>query len=942
MKKLKRFYKQLNIVYKVLSVLLVLVLMTVFVIQPYITRAVVMGDDTPMTYGEYAAKNVIPNKTEFIGTYLISMEGMNDVFYQKAIESQETYSQTNFYYKSELAGGVWYDASVVEGIEGLYGAAQQLKEEDLKDLYVTHVVTPEGKLIDAKTGGATGLFENPSPYDIASLPEMMSLYGYYKSFYSKYMEGNYTEKEWKNTLRKNTLDRYAYDYLRIFWMTNTHTDITDECDRRLTALQPVYDSLRSSSEDDMADILLTLMQKLDNTRRAEVYYLLVESDFKNYNAKTKERPLSDFSVLLNALRNDGGLYEQWGHSQLMGNTADLAAKIEKEEDAVKYSKYMLQDFSPNSGLIDLVNGALGDCQDSHIKYSSDTLEDPGTVMGTAEYDESKKVYDAAPGSDVKPYLLKLKHLFNIRDNIIDDKASELAIIDAELFPAAKGKYTHLLVQGVGSAYQAVINQGGTAAAAQLALEEQQAELDSAKAEFQFQIDAKVMRLSPEEAAKFLYDLMNELDALKNSISSDAFKADALASLSEIEGHVKDEARGIENGDASMASLLDELNAQRDKLLAEKEKALLDDNDLNAANRIDAMLADINGKIDDEKARLAAIADADATSAADRAKAENDLYGTEEGAEGKLFDSAYNKLMNGDDASNALMGLAALGAVDRLNDLRNSLLDANLSTRGVDNVMDDAKRAARANGKGGDSGSRDSGNGADGSGADENGEDGSEAGDDEGQDSSEEEDEDDDGKNGDKSSGDDADSKAAGVSEADILSAIEALLGGSFDSLDASGKIIAASAVEYLAEDGNVHAVKLAKSMINTCAAENNPYVYLSYRSGSEDMVSAEACGREAATGYRYVFNASRSEATLTGSECICQYVAGSDTALKGKAEVALKEKAVLNQNTVYVPAANVKEMLKLSNVVFMNTNYSAILKSNMEKKAQLLYNTFIQ
>ena len=51
----------------------------------------------------------IEDATLIIGTHLIYLGSMNDQIYETAMKSAEEANQYNRYYKSEIAGGIWYD-----------------------------------------------------------------------------------------------------------------------------------------------------------------------------------------------------------------------------------------------------------------------------------------------------------------------------------------------------------------------------------------------------------------------------------------------------------------------------------------------------------------------------------------------------------------------------------------------------------------------------------------------------------------------------------------------------------------------------------------------------------------------------------------------------------------------------------------------------------------
>lgn len=76
--------------------------------------AFAMIDDTNSVH---IRADEIEDSTLIIGSHLIYLGAMNDQIYETAMESAQEASQFKRYYKSELAGGVWYDVTEAEEAE---------------------------------------------------------------------------------------------------------------------------------------------------------------------------------------------------------------------------------------------------------------------------------------------------------------------------------------------------------------------------------------------------------------------------------------------------------------------------------------------------------------------------------------------------------------------------------------------------------------------------------------------------------------------------------------------------------------------------------------------------------------------------------------------------------------------------------------------------------
>ena len=228
----------------------------------------VLDESTAVKYSTFSLTNTVENGTLFIGTYLIHMSAMTDELYEKAQESAQDSGQYNIYYKSELANGEWFDISSAEGLADITDAAEPVETVELADLWVTFYVGADGIARSAKNSEAVCIFDQPSPYDLYRLSELEALRNQYDNTYTSETEG---------------ANRYFYDQLRDFFGLNLRNAVTDECDRQINLLQAVYNGLQQQKKSEQAEILYTLMGKIDAKRRAEVFYQLMEAEDSRLN-----------------------------------------------------------------------------------------------------------------------------------------------------------------------------------------------------------------------------------------------------------------------------------------------------------------------------------------------------------------------------------------------------------------------------------------------------------------------------------------------------------------------------------------------------------------------------------------------------------------------------------------------------------------------------------
>lgn len=590
----------------------------------------VLDESTAVKYSTFSLTNTVENGTLFIGTYLIHMTAMTDELYEKAQESAEDSGQYNIYYKSELANGEWFDISSAEGLADITDAAEPVETAELADLWVTFYVGADGISHSAKNSEAVCIFDQPSPYDLYRLPELEALRNQYDNTYTSETEG---------------ADRYFYDQLRDFFELNLRNTVTDECDRQINLLQGVYNGLQQQEKSEQAEILYTLMEKIDAKRRAEVFYQLMEAEDSR----------------LNQLQS------------LLGGSA-----YHKEN-------YNDEQFVASADLSDAVGTAMESCESSYITHSGNQIANDGTVLGETEYTLCMSILEKAAGgnTDLEEELLKLKNLYSIKDSMIKDKDKELTLLEQELIPKAEERLKSAFSSGAGQEYNAAVSQGKSKEACDKLLELQKTEQDKISNEYQFLLEAKTERMGSQEAVDYLFSKIEEIGNCYSNISDDAYAENAQLGVDACLLELQQLAQGVIDGDSSMRSTLSGLESDKENTQTLRDAAL-DKNDLGLAQKYDAMLDAIDVEIAAEEQRLAA--QLNSSSAVDRAKAMTQLGDKTRTANvAKIQNNAKKKLAEGDMSGivEAVDALAALGEEDALKDLMSSI--------GTD-VSDDVRNA----------------------------------------------------------------------------------------------------------------------------------------------------------------------------------------------------------------------------------------------------------
>lgn len=613
----------------------------------------VLDESTAVKYSTFSLTNTVENGTLFIGTYLIHMTAMTDELYEKAQESAEDSGQYNIYYKSELANGEWFDISSAEGLADITDAAEPVETAELDDLWVTFYVGADGIAHSAKNSEAVCIFDQPSPYDLYRLPELEALRNQYDNTYTSETEG---------------ADRYFYDQLKDFFELNLRNAVTDECDRQINLLQGVYNGLQQQEKSEQAEILYTLMGKIDAKRRAEVFYQLMEAEDSR----------------LNQLQS------------LLGGS-----DYHKEN-------YNDEQFVASADLSDAVGTAMESCESSYITHSGNQITNDGTVLGETEYTLCMSILEKAAGgnTDLEEELLKLKNLYSIKDSMIKDKDKELTLLEQELIPKAEERLKSAFSSGAGQEYNAAVSQGKSEEACDKLLELQKTEQDKISNEYQFLLEAKTERMGSQEAVDYLFSKIEEIGNCYSNISDDAYAENAQLGVDACLLELQQLAQGVIDGDSSMHSTLSGLESDKENTQTLRDAAL-DKNDLGLAKKYDAMLDAIDVEIAAEEQRLAA--QLNSSSAVDRAKAMTQLGDkTRTANAAKIQNNAKKKLAEGDMSGivEAVDALAALGEEDALKDLMSSIgTDASDDVR---NALSSALQQVQGSGN-----STESGNAADG-------------------------------------------------------------------------------------------------------------------------------------------------------------------------------------------------------------------------------------
>ena len=113
----------------------------------------------------------IEDATLIIGTHLIYLESISDQIYQIAMKSAEEANQYSRYYKSELAGGVWYEITEAGSLADITTDGIVVENSVIESLFMTHHTKSDGITYDLLTGNAVSIFDINNPYDNSTVDQ---------------------------------------------------------------------------------------------------------------------------------------------------------------------------------------------------------------------------------------------------------------------------------------------------------------------------------------------------------------------------------------------------------------------------------------------------------------------------------------------------------------------------------------------------------------------------------------------------------------------------------------------------------------------------------------------------------------------------------------------------------------------------------------------------
>lgn len=531
----------------------------------------------------------IGQSTLIIGTYLINLNGLTDQVYELAMDSAENFNQTELYYKSELAGGQWFNISSASSIADITTEGTPVDNSVIEALGFTHSVDENGVITDLRTGSTVSAYSIPDPYDLENLPELEPIKTQLTTLQAK--------------TSKTDTDEDNIDIIRILFTQNTKDATTNDCDSKVTALEAYKnDVINRDKPSSWSEAIDTVTASVDATRRVVVY-----------------EKVADYLVEMLNLVN--------------GSSAGSP-----------YSDFELDsDYEISSDLTEAVATAQSNVQTALITYQAKLITEGTSVSGKAKYTYSNNMISAVSSSDYTSADTATQHLVNIGNitqSVIADSSSELNTLNSGLVDDSYAAYKTKLSAGVSADYTNAVASNATDGVKTNYLETQKTETDTARLEYQSYLSEMWNRSANAAAQADCLSRIDQIQSLRDMIVDDEVKSYLLETVEDHLVWLRQELANLIAASGDTSNLTNLKNEKED--LDNQRREALDNNNLSEASRLLAEMEAVQKDIDDETAKQTAILNSASSSDADKAKA---LASLTEGSTAKVIAEVKDNILS---------------------------------------------------------------------------------------------------------------------------------------------------------------------------------------------------------------------------------------------------------------------------------------------------------
>lgn len=477
----------------------------------------------------------IENSTLIIGTHLIYLYSLNDELYGIAKESASASGQDRVYYKSELADGAWFDITDAGSIKDITTSGSKVSDQVVNELFFTYHTKSDGITYDLKNNQKVSVFDIKEPYDLNNMDELEAI---------KLQADRLTESGANTDTQKRNLK-----YMQDFFAADVKKEETDVCDGQLSKLQSYYEYLSANGEDAaQKEVIVSVMAKVDNTRRALVFQDLDEK---------------------------------------LANLQEQIAASTSNDENIEY-------YESDDSLLTAIGDSQSKLMESMTEAEGNRLDAGTTNISNKEYELENELIQSVLSNDYascEAVVKKLIALSHISNDLIVSAKDEEAVLD-ELIQVAEEKYRNELAAGVSEEYKAEKEKNSSAAIMNNIMREDIAKVDSARNELQFFIKAKTDRMDEKQVPAYMEDVISKADSFMKSIKPDDYKSFMQESVENYKKWLLELLSGKTDSDNSKDSSLYEKKEE----LQEKYLEALDKQNLDQAKLLEAQLASVEEEI----------------------------------------------------------------------------------------------------------------------------------------------------------------------------------------------------------------------------------------------------------------------------------------------------------------------------------------------------------
>lgn len=900
------------------------ILMAAFLLTEKISVLAVESDRDNSIRSVRVSDSQIAVSTLVIGSYLIDLAGLSDHIYEIAKDSAGAFSQSGMYYKSELAGGQWFEITDATSIRDITNAGMPVSAAVIEALEFTHQVAANGTVTDLRVQAAVNEFDIPDPYDLMEMEELMPIKMHYQYLQSK-------------ETRTQSDEKYL-EIMEIFYGLSIEDDTTRDCDVSLDALNPYkLDVAARDKPASWTEAVNTVMEGEDARRRVQSLNTLDSyldellkkaggqdqeglsaeemeafyDSLRGQEGKDSDNDIDVFDSDSDVNDDDSNVNNADGDVGVIGKGENWFARWRSMREA--YQKFLAEsgtyrgvtldgEFQVDADMLSAIGEAKSNVKTSISKYTGKLLAEGTAASTQAIYQYSKELIDCAraydtPGSDEAT--AGLVDLLNILKSVIEDSDSERAFLEEELADRALSVWQGILSDGAGEDYRKAEGEGAGQPALTAYLSQRETDADSARLEYQTMLTEMWKRMRNSLAQIDAEERIDNIAQLEALPPGDSAKSRLLGT---VDRHLEWLRKSLTEliADSADSSALDRLLEEQNALERQRLNAL-DENDLAEEKRLSAEMAAAQNDIDDLRQDLyKTLTDPD-SSAADKARA---AAGMTEGSVGKRIDELAGDvvagMLNGADQSgldNAMAALselaqydpdAASGAVSRIRDVLDHSSDADTADgvsaadAGLAKEVDAQLSAIeqQTGGKGVGQG-------------------------------------------------------RAGLSEGQLNSLLADYLGDASEASerDKAGALIALS--RYAEASHNRAAGMMAVSMANRLAANDSPYLYEKYDRAAEPYVSLQTIGR--ILGYRYLFDDVHRIVTLQKSAAYYIFTSGETVYTFTESSEGTLSAGPVMKNTLYIDGDDGSLLFGCRGYYVPECSYAAAETTDMEPEIKRIY-----